>query len=197
VSTTFFVYQPPFYKGQQGVAGHVLGGWTFAPVFATGSGAPIWCNTNTGGDYVSGSGSQEFGAGDGENFLNNANCLQTKQFKGGNSIHVLGPGDVNLFSDPAAVYASVRPPILGIDNRTGGLGQFRGLPYWNLDLSIKKNIKITERVSSEFQIVFTNVLNHNQFLDPILDLTSPGSFGSITTQGNVPRQMEFGARVNF
>jgi hypothetical protein len=197
VSTTFFIYQPAFYKEQQGIAGRVLGGWTFAPVFATGSGAPVWCNTNTGGDYVSGSGSQEFGAGDGENFFNNANCLQTTRFKGGNSVHVLGPGNVNLFADPAAVYATVRPPILGIDNRTGGLGQFRGLPYWNLDLSVKKNVRVTERVNAEFQIVFTNVLNHNQFLDPILDVTSPDTFGSITTQGNIPRQMEFGFRVNF
>jgi hypothetical protein len=197
VYTSFLVYQPPFYKGQQGVAGRILGGWTFAPVFASGSGAPIWCNTNTGGDFVSGSGSQEFGAGDGENFFNNANCIQTKRFTGGNSIHVLGPGNVNLFADPAAVYSSVRPPILGIDHRTGGLGQFRGLPYWNLDFSVKKNVRITESVNTELQVVFTNVLNHNQFLDPILDLTDSAGFGAITTQGNIPRQMEFGIRVNF
>jgi hypothetical protein len=123
--------------------------------------------------------------------------LQTTKFTGGNSIHGQGPGSVNLFKDPAAVFATVRPPILGIDNRTGGLGQFRGLPYWNMDLSIKKNIAITERVNAEAQIVFTNVLNHNQFLDPVLDITSPATFGSITSQGNLPRQMEFGFRVNF
>jgi hypothetical protein len=197
VYTSFVVYQPPFYTGQQGALGHILGGWTFSPMFAAGSGAPIWCNTNTGGDFISGSGGQEFGAGDGENFFNNANCLQTTPYRGGNSAHVLSPGNVSLFADPAAVYNSVRPPILGIDTRTGGLGQFRGLPYWNLDLSIKKNVKFTERVNSEFQIVFTNVLNHNQFLDPVLDITSPGTFGAITIQGNTPRTMEFGARVSF
>jgi hypothetical protein len=197
VYTAFLVYQPPFYKGQHGLTGHVLGGWTFAPIFAAGSGAPVWCNTNTGGDFVSGSGAQEFGSADGANFFNNANCLQTTKYTGGNSVHDLGPGSPNLFKDPAAVFATVRPPILGIDNRTGGLGQFRGLPYWNMDLSIKKNIAITERVNAEAQIVFTNVLNHNQFLDPVLDITSPATFGSITSQGNIPRQMEFGFRVNF
>jgi hypothetical protein len=197
VSTTFIVYQPQFFKGQQGALGRLLGGWTIAPIFAAGSGAPIWCNTNTGGDYVSGSGSQEFGAGDGENFFNNANCLQTTRYRGGNSQHRLADGTLNLFSDPAAVYNTVRPPILGIDNRTGGLGQFRGMPYWNVDLSIKKNIKVTERFSAELQAVFTNIFNHNQMLDPILDLTSPDSFGQLTTQGNIPRQMEFGVRVNF
>lgn len=195
VSTTFLVYQPPFFTGQKGALGRVLGGWTIAPVFTAGSGAPLFCNTNTGGEYVSGSGSQEFGAGDGENFFNNANCLMTAS-QGSNSVHN-GPNGPNLFSNPDDVLAHVRPPILGIDNNTGGVGQFRGLPYWNMDLSIKKNLKITERIATELQIVFTNVLNHNQMLDPLLDLQSPGSWGALTAQGNVPRQMEFGLRVRF
>ncbi len=201
VWTSFVVYQPPFYRGQQGLKGHLLGGWTFAPVFAAGSGAPLWCNTNTGGGYLSGAGGQDFGSADGQNFQTNANCLQTKSYTGGNSVHYTKQPDgstaANLFSNSAAVYANVRPPILGIDNRAGGTGQFRGLPYWNLDLSIKKNVKITESVNAEAQIVFTNVLNHNQLLDPILDITSPDTFGAITTQGNVPRTMEFGIRLNF
>jgi hypothetical protein len=195
VSTTFLIYQPAYYSSQQGIVGHLLGGWTFAPIFTAGSGAPLFCNTNTGGDYTSGSGSQEFGAGDGENFFNNANCLMTAS-QPGNSVHKQGDG-LNLFANPDDVYAHVRPPILGIDNKTGGLGQFRGLPYWNMDLSIKKAIKITERVQTEAQIVFTNVLNHNQMLDPLLDMTSPSSWGALTAQGNVPRQMEFGFRVRF
>ena len=37
----FFVYQPKWYKGQEGWKGHLLGGWTFAPIFAAGSGLPI------------------------------------------------------------------------------------------------------------------------------------------------------------
>jgi len=197
VSTTFLIYQPPYFSAQQGIVGHILGGWTIAPIFTAGSGAPLFCNTNTGGDFVSGSGSQEFGAGDGENFFNNANCLMTGGFsQPGNSSHKQGDG-LNLFANPDDVFAHVRPPILGIDNKTGGVGQFRGLPYWNMDLSIKKGIKLTERVQTELQIVFTNVLNHNQMLDPLLDITSPSSWGALTAQGNVPRQMEFGIRVRF
>ena len=38
VYNLFFVYAPPVYKGQSGVLGHVLGGWTFAPIFTAGSG---------------------------------------------------------------------------------------------------------------------------------------------------------------
>jgi hypothetical protein len=66
-----------------------------------------------------------------------------------------------------------------------------------MDLSVRKNIKITERVSTEFQFLFLNVLNHNQFGDPTLNVQSTASWGVLNTQGNNPRQMEFGLRVIF
>jgi hypothetical protein len=91
----------------------------------------------------------------------------------------------------------VRPPILGIDTRDGGVGPIKGLPYWNMDLSIKKNFKVTERVNLDTQFVFTNVFNHNQFYDPTLDITNPGGWGVITAQGNNPRQIQFGVRASF
>src|SRR5580698_5248147 len=37
----FFVYQPPFFKGQSGLMGRALGGWTFSTVFSAGAGAPV------------------------------------------------------------------------------------------------------------------------------------------------------------
>jgi hypothetical protein len=84
-----------------------------------------------------------------------------------------------------------------MDTRTGGLGQLRGLPYWNMNLGIKKNVRITERFNVDASFSFINVLNHNQLLDPVLDITSAPDWGSITTQGSTPRTMEFGIRVNF
>ena len=38
VYNLFFVYQLPFYKGQSGLMGRALGGWSFASVFTAGSG---------------------------------------------------------------------------------------------------------------------------------------------------------------
>ncbi len=58
----FIVYQPNFYKSQSGFLGHLLGGWTIAPVFATGSGLPITLGTINGGG-------QAFGEGDSVNFF--------------------------------------------------------------------------------------------------------------------------------
>ena len=209
VYTMFVVYEPPFFKGQSGALGHVLGGWTFAPLFAAGSGQPLPISS------VSPGGS--FGEGDGNGFTANGNvenAVPITPYRGGNSIHhtagTPGFGDgglpVNIFANPEATYNNFRNPILGMDTKNAGWGVITGLPYWNMDMSIKKNVKITEQIASEFQIVFTNVLNHAQLLDPVgIALGSPGTFGNSLGEGNgsnnagayTPRSMELGFRVRF
>jgi carboxypeptidase family protein len=197
VNTLFIVYQLPFYRGQQGFLGRVLGGWTTSFVFAAGSGAPLFCATNTGVPFNGYSGAQEWGSADGNNLNTDANCIQTAGFTGTNSVHYVN-GQPTIFSDPTAVYSTVRPPILGFDTRTGGYGTFRGLPYWNLNMGVKKNIRITERFSAEASLSVNNILNHNQLLDPNLGLGStPDSFGQLSIEGTTPRTMEMGIRINF
>ncbi|MBV9146701.1 MAG: carboxypeptidase regulatory-like domain-containing protein, partial [Acidobacteria bacterium] len=218
VYNLFMVYQPPFFKNQQGVVGRLLGGWNISPIFTAGSGEPLYCNTQTDG--------QAFGSADANSFGTNEQCL-FNNYNAGNSAHYgvsttgvdaagnnIGdavatclnatckainpqgiPVSVNMFANPLAVWNSARPPILGIDTRAGGYGPITGMPYWNLDLSVKKNFKVTERFSADFQVVFTNVLNHMVFADPGLGLGTPDSWGVITSQVNTPRQMEFGLRV--
>jgi hypothetical protein len=163
----------------------------------------FYCNTSTD--------AHAFGAGDGSSFFDNEQCQFNNISTGGNSAHrnvtgnsgiataTAGSGNaaINLFGDPVSVYNSVRPPILGLDTRDAGSGPIRGLAYWNMDLSLKKDFRITERVSTQLQAVFTNVLNHNQLADPTLDISNPTSWGVINTQANTPRQMEFGLRVSF
>jgi hypothetical protein len=216
VYNTFVVYEPPFFKNQEGIVGRLLGGWNIATIFTAGSGEPLFCNTQTGADFQGGSGAQGFGGGDNVDFNDTENCLYTGSSSPSNSAHqnVAGGTDsfgtkvgtstagtgsaaINMFSDPVAIYSHVRSPILGIDTRAGGAGSFRGMPYWNMDLSLKKRFRIAERVSTDFQVVFTNVLNHNQFFDPLLDLQTPSAFGVLNSQGNTPRQMELGLRVSF
>ena len=191
---TFLVYTPPFYKGQQGAIGRVLGGWTFSPIFTTGSGAPIEIFTTTGDG-------QEFGAGDNSNFFGLETAVPIAPSQSG---HAYKQADrtVNIFKDPLTAASNYRNPILGIDNKNT---QFlNGLPYWNLDFSIRKNVLITEGISLEFQSVFTDVLNHNQWLDPWgMGLFQAGSsgFGQLpgsaqeNTGGN--RSVQLGARVRF
>ena len=76
-----------------------------------------------------------------------------------------------------------------------------------MNLGVKKDIRLTERFSAEASFNSINVFNHNQFLDPTINIagvttaTTPGGppfpFGQLSTEGTLPRTMEFGIRVRF
>jgi len=196
-------YQPPYFKGRRGIIGKLLGGWTIAPLFTAQSGAPI------GVIYQPSSPYQAFGSSSSSSVGTNAeNAVFAKPYTGGNRSHynVAGsngigtnnPDGVNMFSDPAAIYAQFRPCILGIDTSCGGDANLRGSPRWNLDATLAKTFGIVgERVGATLSFMFTNVLNHNVMGNPTLNLTSPTTFGRITTQSNTPRNLEFGLRIHF
>ena len=208
---TWIVYQLPFYQNQPGLLGRVLGGWTIAPIIDMGSGLPLAvypADAYANGVY---GGGQAFGEADAANFgalQNSINMCGSNAF--GSSRHNdpapsplfpdmgssgYGPSS---FADPQAAYLCFRNPILGIDEgHNGAAGQLRGQPFWNVDLSVNKNIKITEQVSTEFSAVFTNVFNHNQLVDPYLTLGDKPDWGALAGQVNTPRMMEFGLRVRF
>ncbi|HEX3984961.1 MAG TPA: hypothetical protein VHX13_00015, partial [Acidobacteriaceae bacterium] len=200
VYNTYVVAQDPWFKGQSGFMGRVLGGWTGAPIFTAGSGAPVYCNTQTD--------AQSWGGGDGVNYFDNEQCVFNTPYNAGHSAHfgVAGSGGigtstsntpVNLFTNPAAVWSQVRAPMLGMDTKNPGVGPFTGQSYWNLDAQIKKDVRIAESATFEFSFISTNILNHRIFDDPSMSLSSPASWGVLNTQGNSPRKMEFGARVDF
>jgi hypothetical protein len=181
----------------------VLGGWTIASLFTAQSGAPVSVT------YLPSSPYQAFGQSSSSSVnANTERAVFAKDYTGGNRTHlnVAGssgvgtnnPYGVNMFSDPAAIYSQFRPCVLGIDTSCGGFGNLRGLPRWNLDASLSKTIGIVgERVGATLSFQFTNVLNHRVFSNPTLSLTSPTTFGRITTQANTPRNLEFGLRIHF
>ena len=208
VYNSYMVYQPSFFKGQQGILGRVAGGWSFAPVFTMGSGEPLYCDTQTDG--------QSFGSADANNYGTNEQCVFTSKYNGGNSSHynVAGGPDafgndvgtgtagsgsraVNMFKDPVSVWNQVRAPILGIDSKNPGVGPILGTPYWNVDMSVEKSVKVYESVALKFSVIFTNVFNHDILGDPAMNLSDPGSFGVQNSQTNIPRKMEFGMRASF
>ena len=197
VYNAFFVYQPPFYKGQQGMLGRLLGGWSFSSVFTAGSGAPIEVLTTTGGG-------QEYGAGDDSNYFGDENAVPIGPVKSGHAYYNQPSNalPVNIFKNGVSAANTFRNPILGLDNRDGGFGNLTGLPYWNMDFSIKKNVRVAESISLELQGVFADVLNHNQWLDPVgLGLFNTGGFGALPgsaqEQPGGNRQIELGARIRF
>jgi hypothetical protein len=218
-------YDVPFYKGQHGVIGHILGGWTISPLFTAQSGggnAVGWAEGGTGcsceafgevttpgtsavnsttedavgwgpmNPYTSGN-SAHYGVygGSGTNPVFGTNAVGTATHGGLNF-------GLNEFANPAQVYSQFRPCVLGLDTSCGGYYNLRGLPTWNLDAQVTKDLGLyKERVGAQFFFIFTNILNHFQPSTGGGSITSPTSFGQITSQANTPRSMEFGLRIHF
>jgi hypothetical protein len=132
--------------------------------------------------------------GNGTNVVFGTNAVGTKPISSTNPA-LYG---INQFSNPAQIYSEFRPCVLGLDTSCSKYDGPRGLPTWNLDVSVVKDIGIyRERVGATFFFTFANVLNHFQPGNGGLSLTTPTSFGQITSQANNPRSMEFGLRIHF
>jgi hypothetical protein len=207
------LWQDPFFKTQKGILGHLLGGWTIAPIYTYHSGAPLAVQNDSDG-------SQSFGESTQGGTLDYA--VAAASFTGGNaalynqnvtnaagvgvnSNGVNGGQQINMFNNPAKVYAEFRDCVLGFDTQCGSTGTIRGQSYWNLDATASKDIGIWKegRVGATLLFQFTNLLNHVQLADPYLCTCDPADFGVIGTnnpnggQVNSPRNMEFGLRVHF
>jgi hypothetical protein len=201
------LYDLPFYRNQKGVLGKVLGGWSISPLFTAHSGLPL--------RVAFSSNCQSFGEMNCSSGSSWENAPFAKPYTGGNTAHKdlvvngtvgsntnsanRGTG-INLFANPDEVYSQFRRLVLGLDHRGGGAGPIRGLPRWNLDLSIAKDIKFNERMGMTFSAQFANFLNHFQPADPTtanMSIDSPATFGLINSQFGDPRQIEFGLRFRF
>ena len=166
-------YAVPFGKGQHGVVGHLIGGWTIAPLFTAQSGAPGAIGYSEG----SCSGCEAFGevttpgvaASSADCNSNAENAVATRRSRAatrritvmlaapannlifgsasvGTALHSGIQYGLNEFANPAQVYSEFRPCVLGFDTSCeGGAGGLRGLPTWNLDAQIVKDLAIYQR----------------------------------------------------
>jgi len=214
------VYMEPFFKSQKGVLGHLLGGWVIAPIFTAHSGAPLQVYSAAGdcqsfGEMNCSTGSSLDGAvltgpfnyGNSAHFNTNVNESASANPNGvginGNLDN--GGQNVNMYSNPVGAFNNFRPCVLGYDTSCGSSGDIRGLPTWNVDASVSKDIGIWKegRVGATLMFQFVNVFNHVRLADPYLDISDPADFGVLGTsnlnggQINSPRNMEFGIRIHF
>jgi hypothetical protein len=196
-------------RSQKGVLGHILGGWTVAPLFTARTGqvqrVSVGGNAQAFGEIYSGQSSNyEEAAGNGV-FTggNSPNYNVTSSGSAGSAGNPANKGSgVNLFADPQAVYNEFRRPILGQDTNSGGAGAIRGFPFWNLDATISKDFKATERIGATLTFQFVNILNHFVPADPTTNIDTASSFGVVTNQFTTPngaqnRSIEFGLRLRF
>ncbi len=208
VSNVVAHYDLPFGKGRRflgnnNILDRVVGGWSFTPVFTWGTGIPI--ETYTGS-------CQEFGQGNLPWCSGAVPLVNTGIFGHSARMNVATDGVVgvnndpkfvggatggNLFANPTAAYNNYRPVLLGLDNRAYDLGPYHGQSRWNLDFTIAKETRITERVGAMFYAQFLNGLNIMEYGDPSMNLQDPADWGTLTGQYNNPRVIELGLRVHF
>ena len=66
----------------------------------------------------------------------------------------------------------------------------------NVNLTMTKDFAIVERVKMQFRASAYNALNHPVFGGPNSTVGN-ASFGRISSQANLSRQIEFGLRLTF
>lgn len=190
------VYDLPF--RQTGPLGVLAGGWYVAGIFSASSGVPLDVCQRAG---VFGGGLAFTGCvgaiPTGDRPTADVNTGVTGSGGVGTTGNpATGGTGINLFEDPEAVYDSYRRVLISQDPRAGR-ATVRGLPRWNLDLSIGKRTQIARQVHGVFTAEIINVFNSLQYGNPSLNLASPASFGVITSQANTPRQIQLGFRIEF
>ncbi|MBI3951772.1 MAG: hypothetical protein HY314_15090 [Acidobacteria bacterium] len=200
----YWFYDLPFGPGQKWSTGNwadkVFGGWYNAGIVTASSGSPVCVYTFANYGALTGTNSSCAIPIRGTNFGNSVHKSAGSGGIGTNGDPAEGGSGLNLYANPEAVFNNFRFPLMTRDTRFG-FGVLRGLPRWNLDLSLGKRTAITESVKLALGFDFINVLNHRELNDPTndfnLDLTNPTAFGVFTSQFGSPRTIQFGFRVEF
>jgi hypothetical protein len=179
----------------------VIGGWIFGSVMVWQSGSPF--------SILSGYGTLNRSSG-GRSYYNGADTnLQgaalfniVKYQMTGNGPMIVNPSAVNP-ADGTGVNQDA-PPFSGeafFNPGPGTLGtlqrrMFNGPWTFNIDMSMKKKIQITERLSLDIRADAYNTLNHATFWsgDQLINSTT---FGLMSSMFYNPRVMQFGALLKF
>jgi hypothetical protein len=185
--TASVLYDLPFGRGKQfggdwsGPANAILGGWSVNVIERILSGFPVFVydSVNNSGVHFQ------------DNF---ANWNRPDQICDPKSSH---PTLKQWFNTQCFVHAP--PGQLGTASRTPVYGP----DFVNTDFSAIKNFRIRETLSAQFRAEFFNLFNHPQFNTPGLsstpgaDLSSPSTFGAVTSTVNNPRVIQFALKLNF
>jgi Carboxypeptidase regulatory-like domain/TonB dependent receptor-like, beta-barrel len=185
-----YAYDLPFGR-HDGAAGYLLNGWNLSGVTTIQSGTPLTI-TDGGGGSIFGLSTSRAQMCPGATYATAVTPGGVESRLGGASG---GPGYVS-----ASAFCSADLPQIG--NGTGygnaGIGILLGPGQVNFDVSVIKTTRIRERQTIQFRSEFFNFFNHPQFSNPAtLAVSTPSSFGQITTTSVGPRVIQFALKYNF
>jgi hypothetical protein len=167
----------------------LVGGWEVGSLIILQDGTPftVYSQRTTGGLTVATTTSGTF-----------ANYAGTDRNIG--SVHYNSDGSVTFFT-PAQV-ANFSFPAAG-ETGTSGRNAFRGPRFFNVDSSLVKRFKVTERQSMTFRAEAYNLLNNPNFIIVAnsINLNNTANFGKLQStagaQGTAARVMQLTLRYDF
>ncbi len=189
VVTADYVYPLPFYLSQQGLSGHLLGGWNISGIVNAETGLPL---TIFQSDSIGDPGGIGTLAGGGSD--NRPNLLFSPQ-KG-------APRTLQRWFNPAAFAPNVSTGQPGNEPR----GSIRGPGWWRYDMALEKNTKLGERVNTQFRVESFNLFNHTNpsglYTTSISEEFDPADPGTWGLRGKVrtfrdPRLLQVALKLEF
>lgn len=174
------IYELPFgerrrFFNQSRVADYLIGGWQLEGINSLISGSPLvvypannTLNNNGGFQRANWNGQRAAGNGRVSNRLNNY-------------------FNVAAFSAPAPFTYGNSPRLIS---------SLRSPVTYNTDLSAIKKVRITERFTGQLRFEAFNLFNHPLFGSPDTAL-GDGTTGIISSQVNLPRQIQLAAKVTW
>jgi hypothetical protein len=187
-----FLYELPFLRAQNNLAGKILGGWQVSGIFQAQTGTPG--SVGKSNDYV-GVGQDGSISGIGQYWVySGAPIDYTKQMAHN------GTGEASYWfnpynSDGSLIFA---PPAKGTFNHQNGIRDLiynPGFNNWNLGLF--KKFAINERSGFQFRAEAFDAFNHPNWSGVGLDPTNLGTFGKVTGKSGDARNLQLSLRFYF
>ena len=182
-----YIYDLPFYREQQGAVGKVLGGWELSGITVFESGVPLTItqfNDPFNSNDFTGTNPGTFPDGIG---IDPSVVSPRPDMVSGQGVN--GPKTAQQWFNKAAWTDAIG------HFGSSGRGVVYGPGFNNWDLAAIKNIKITERVNTQFRAEFFNAFNHTSFLNVSTNVDS-SLYGQVTSTHD-PRIIQFGLKLNF
>jgi hypothetical protein len=161
-----WIYNLPSLQNQNALVHNAFGDWELSSIFNFATGPSV--TPVVGTDYA-GIGST---GGQRPNLVPGQSCQSSSK-------------DGRQWLNPNAF--TMNGVVIG-QNGNAGVGICTGPGNSDIDFSVRKNFKITERIRMQFQVDFFNVLNHPQYSTSGLG-SANGNKGGITFNVNTPQRL--------
>jgi hypothetical protein len=194
--TNSFVWQMPWLQSQRGLVGHVLGGWSLNNIITWRAGFP-WTPYCSDSSFPSGT--CDYNRDGVSNDRPNAIPSVGNRASNSRSAFEGGAGHLNASSFLAC---SVSPGPK-CENYAGpfdgklGRNTFLGPTFADIDLSLFKNIKATERVNFQFRAEAFNLANRVNLYMPNMRLGQSAGLFDLSSQAFPARQIQFALKMIF